>query len=372
MSKEYYIILWVVETATPDEIKKAYRKKAMEVHPDRHGGDKQKEAEFKKLNEAYEVLSDEQKKAHYDRHGTMDNHGQWGFGGGFGWGFQWGFDAGDLGDIFSSFFGGGMGGGSARSRARADVGEDIEMRLRISLEDAILGVSRKIEFDKTTTCHHCSGKWWKTEKCHTCHGQGQVRERVQTVFGIMEQARPCPTCHGKWEKITEKCTYCHASGKIREKIEKTIDIPKGIENGMTIKLRGEWNKGNDGNGDLYITFTVPENEGWLTREWADLHYSVQISPAEAALGTERLIDLPILGKRTIDIKWGTQHWLVIVFRDEGMERLDRKWWKGSLKIHIEIDIPTKISSDQKKLYEALLQSEGGKMKKWWMEEFFGV
>ena len=370
MSKEYYIILWVVETATPDEIKKAYRKKAMEVHPDRHGGDKQKEAEFKKLNEAYEVLSDSQKKAHYDRHGTMDSHGQGGFGG-FGWGFQWGFDAGDLGDIFSSFFGGGMGGWGGRSRTRADVGEDIEMRLRISLEDAILGVSRKIEFDRSTTCHHCSGKWWKTEKCHTCHGQGQVRERVQTVFGVMEQARACGTCHGKWEKILEKCSYCHATGKIREKIEKTIEIPKGIENGMTIKLRGEWNKWNDGSGDLYITFTVPENEGGLKREWADLHYSVRISPAEAVLGTERTIDLPILGKRTLDIKAGTQHGLVITFSGEGMERLDRKWSTGNLRIHIEVDIPTKMSGDQRRLYEALLQSEWWKMKKWWMEEFFG-
>ncbi len=364
MSKEYYIILWVIETASSDEIKKAYRKKAMEVHPDRHGGDKIKEAEFKKLNEAYGVLSDNQKKAHYDRHGTMDNHGQWGWSGGW---FAQGFDV-DLGDIFSSFFG---GWGGARARSRADIGEDIEMRLRISLEDAILGVSRKIEFDRSTTCHHCSGKGWKTEKCHTCHGHGQVRERVQTVFGVMEQARPCGTCHGKWEKITEKCSYCHASGKIREKVEKTIDIPKGIDNAMTIKLRAEGNRWNDGHGDLYITFTVPENEGGLKREGSDLHYSVHISPAEAALGSEQLIDLPILGKRTLDIKAGTQHGLVIVFRDEGMERLDRKWGSGSLKIHIEISIPTKLSSDQKRLYEALLQSEGWKMKKWWMEEFFG-
>ncbi|MBX9808840.1 J domain-containing protein [Candidatus Gracilibacteria bacterium] len=371
MQFEYYSILSISREATPEEIKKAYRKKAMELHPDRHGGDKQKEAEFKKLNEAYGVLSDDQKKAHYDRHGTMDNHGHGGFGG-FGGGFQGGFDAGDLGDIFSSFFGGGFGGQTGgRSRKRADIGEDIEMRLRISLEDSILGGTRKIEFERSTTCHHCSGKGGKTETCKSCNGHGQVRERVQTVFGVMEQARACGTCGGKGEKIIEKCTYCHATGKIKEKIEKTIDIPKGIENGMTIKLRGEGNKGNDGNGDLYITFTVPENEGGLARDGADLHYSVRISPAEAVLGSERTLDLPILGKRSIDIKAGTQHGLVIAFRDEGMERLDRKGGKGSLMIHIEVDIPSKLSSDQKKLYEALLQSEGGKMKKGWMEEFFG-
>jgi molecular chaperone DnaJ len=371
MQFEYYSILSISREATPEEIKKAYRKRAMDLHPDRHGGDKQKEAEFKKLNEAYEVLSDAQKKAHYDRHGTMDGHGQWGFGG-FGWGFQGGFDPNDLGDIFSSFFGGGFGWQSgSRSRKRADIWEDIEMRLRISLEDAIKGTSRKIEFDRSTTCHHCSGKGGKTETCKSCNGHGQVRERVQTVFGVIEQARPCGSCHGTGEKIIEKCTHCHATGKIKEKIEKTIDIPKGIENGMTIKIRSEGNKWNDGNGDLYITFTVPESEGGLTRDGADLHYSVHISPAEAALGSEKTIDLPILGKRTIDIKSGTQHGLVIAFRDEGMERLDRKWGIWSLMIHIEIDIPTKLSGDQKKLYEALLQSEGGKMKKGWMEEFFG-
>lgn len=367
MQFEYYSILSVTREATSDEIKKAYRKKAMEVHPDRHGGDKEKEAEFKKLNEAYGVLSDPHKKAHYDRHGTMENHGQWGFGGGF----QQGFDV-DLGDIFSSFFGGGgFGGSGGGRRQKADIGEDIEMKLKISLEDAIHGTSRKIEFNRAATCHHCSGKWGKTEKCQTCNGQGQVKERIQTVFGIMEQARPCSACQWKWEKITEKCSYCHATGKIGEKVEKTIDIPKGIENGMTIKLRGEGNKWNDGNGDLYITFAVPENEGGLTREWSDLHYSVRVSPAEAILGVERTVELPILGKRTIDIKWGTQHGLVVVFRGEGMERLDRKGGSGNLYIHIEIDIPTKLSSDQKKLYEAILHSEGWKMKKWWIGEFFG-
>lgn len=366
MQFEYYSLLEIHQTATADEIKKAYRKKAMDLHPDRHGGDKQKEAEFKKLNEAYSVLSDAQKKAHYDRHGTMDNHGQsWWFGG-----FQWGFDAGDLGDIFSSFFGGGMGGGG-RSRSRADVWEDIEMRLRISLEDAIRWATRKIEFDRTTTCHHCSGKWGTTETCTTCRGQGQVRERVQTVFGVMEQARPCSACAWTWQRVIDKCGHCHGKWKLKEKIEKTIDIPKGIENGMTIKIRSEGNKWNDGTGDLYIEFTVPNSEGGLTRDGADLHYSVSISPAEATLGIERTLDLPILGKRDIEVKAGTQHGTLITLRGEWMERLDRKWWTGNLIIHIEIDISAKLSGDQKKLYEALLQSEWGKMKKGWLEELFG-
>jgi molecular chaperone DnaJ len=369
MQFEYYALLEIHQTATADEIKKAYRKKAMELHPDRHGGDKQKEAEFKKLNEAYSVLSDDQKKAHYDRHGSMDGHGQWGWFGGFWWGFQWWFDAGDLSDVFASFFSG--GGGTRSSQRRSDVGEDIEMRLKISLEDAIRGSTRKIEYDQTTTCHHCSGRGGETKQCDTCHGQGQVRERVQTVFGVMEQARPCGVCSGKGARVIDKCISCHAKGKLRTKADKTIDVPKGIDDGMTIKLRGEGHKWNDGNGDLYITFVVPTEEGGLTRDGSDLHYPIRISPAEAALGVDMSIDIPIIGKRDIDIKWGTQHDTQITFRGEGIERLDRNGGRWNLIIHIQIDIPTRLSSDQKKLYEALLQSEWGKMKKWWLEELFG-
>jgi molecular chaperone DnaJ len=365
MQYEYYSILAIHQTASDDEIKKAYRKKAMEVHPDRHGGDKWKEAEFKKLNEAYSVLSDPQKKAHYDRHGTMDNHGTWGFWGGF----QWGFDAGDLGDIFSSFFGGGMGG--QRGQRRADIGEDIEMRLKVSLEDAIRGTSRKVEFDRETQCHHCSGKGGKTETCTTCRGQGQVRERVQTIFGVMEQAQPCRTCQGTGQRIIEKCTHCHGKGKLKEKIEKTIEVPAGIENGMSIKIRDEGHRGGDGNGDLYITFEVPSREGGLTREGIHLRYTVAISPAEATLGVAKMIEIPILGKKPLDIEAGIQGGTEITFRDEGLPRLDgRGAHKGNLILTIEIEIPRKLTTDQKKLYEAILQSEWSKLKKWWLEAFF--
>ncbi len=365
MSKEYYNILWVSESASADEIKRAYKKRAMELHPDRHGGDKNKEAEFKKLNEAYSVLGDPAKKSNYDRFGSAEGMG--GFGGG---GFQWGFDAWDLWDIFSQFFGGGFGGGRGQ-RKRADIGEDIEMRLKISLEDAIRGTSRKVEFDRDTQCHHCSGKWGKTETCTTCRGSGQVRERVQTIFGVMEQAQPCSTCKGTWERIIEKCSHCHGKGKLRSKVEKTIEVPAGIEDGMSIKMRDEGHRGGDGNGDLYVTFEVPSREGGLTREGIHLHYSVKVSPAEAALGVAKMIEIPILGKKPLDIEAGIQHGTQITFRDEGLPRLDgRSTHKGNLILTIEIEIPKRLSGDQKKLYEAILQSEGSKMKKWWLEDFF--
>lgn len=360
---EYYSILEVERTASAEEIKKAYRKKAMELHPDRHGGDKDKEAKFKKLNEAYSVLSDDQKKAHYDRFGTMENHGN-GFGG-----FQWGFDV-DIGDIFSSFFGGGFGGNT--SRRRADIGEDIEIGLKISLEDAIRWSNRSIEFSRETTCGTCHGKGGKTETCGTCHGAGQIRERVQTIFGVMEQSRPCHTCHGTGEKIIEKCETCNGKGKTTEKISKTIDVPAGIENGMSIKMRGEGHGGKDGNGDLYITFSVPNEEAGLSRDGINLHYTARVSPAEAALGNAHMVEIPILGKKPLDLKSGTQSGTVLTFREEGLPRLDRKGHKWDLYIHIDIDIPTKLSKDQKALYEALLQIEWGKkMKKGFIEGLFG-
>ena len=350
MSHEFYDILGVAREASADEIKKAYRKKAMELHPDRHGGDKAKEAEFKKLNEAYSTLSDPTKKANYDRFGTAE-----GMGGGFGGGFQGGFDV-DLGDIFSSFFGGGFGGGG-NGRKRAEVGDDIEIKLKISLEDVIRGSSRLIEFDRQHACEHCHATGGKTKTCDTCHGTGQVRERVQTVFGVMEQARVCHACNGDGKIITEKCEHCHGKKYTKERIKKDIEIPAGIENGMSIKIRGEGHEGHDGNGDLYITFDAPTREGGLTRDGANLHYEVKLSPAEAAIGTEKVIEIPILGRKTLTIKSATQHGDTITFRDEGIMRLDRKNTKGDLHIHYAIDIPHKLSSEEKKLYEALLHSQ---------------
>jgi molecular chaperone DnaJ len=352
MSYEYYSILDVERTASADEIKRAYKKKAMELHPDRHGGDKTKEAEFKKVNEAYATLSDSDKKAHYDRFGSSE----WMWWGGFS-GFGWGFDASDLGDIFSQFFGGGFWNAGRKSR---DIWEDIEIRMSISLEDAIKWNTRKVDYRRRTPCEDCHGKWGKTETCNTCHGSGQVRERVQTVFGVMEQARPCSTCHGTGEKITEKCSTCHGKKYEDTSIKKDIDIPAGIENGMSIKMRNEGHGGRDGNGDLYITFEVPEREGWLTRDGADLHYEVRLSPAEVTLGIKRDIDIPIIGKKTLEIPAGTQSGDTKKYRDEGFSRLDRRGMKWDLILHYLVETPTRLTNEQKKLYTALLEVESGK------------
>lgn len=370
MAKEFYEILWISENATETEIKKAYRKKAMEYHPDRNAWNKEAEAKFKKINEAYSVLSDPQKKANYDRFGSAEWMWWFGwFGWWFGGGFSWGFDAQDLWDIFSQFFGGGFGGGNTRRRNRADIGEDIEIRMKISLEDAIKWVSRKVEYNKNHTCQTCNGKWWERTTCQKCHGSGQIRERIQTVFGIMEQTRTCDNCGGEWTTITQACETCGWSGKTSQKITKTIEVPRWIEDGMSIKMRGEWHSGRDGDWDLYITFSVPNEEAGLTRKNANLYYKVKISPAEAVLWVKKNINIPILWKKEISIKKWTQTWEEIIFKWEWMAKLDW-WWEWNLILQLVVDIPTRLSEDQKKLYEAILHSEWWKQKKWWLEELF--
>ncbi len=356
MSYEYYSTLGVDRNASADDIKKAYRKKAMECHPDRHAGDKGKEAEFKKVNEAYATLSDAQKKSMYDQFGSPE-WAQWGFGG-F-WGFQWGFDV-DLGDIFESFFGGSGG----RGRKKADIGEDIEIRIKISLEDAIKWTSRVVEFKRRSSCEKCHGNGAKDgtaiKTCEQCHGQGRVRQRMQTVFGVMEQTVTCPGCSGSGKVISEKCTTCHGKWWQETMMKKDIEVPAGIENGMSIKIRSEGHAGRDGSGDLYATFDLPDREGWLIREGDDLHFAVNITPAEATLGTEKSIEIPVLGKKSLSIKAGTQHDTEILYKHEGMPSVQRKWSKWHLIIHLVIDIPTRLSSDEKKLYAALLELQWGK------------
>lgn len=356
MSYEYYSTLWIDRNASADEIKKAYRKKAMECHPDRHAWDKDKEAEFKKVNEAYATLSDPQKKSMYDQFGTSEGGG--GFGGFWWWGFQWGFDV-DLGDIFESFF-----GWAGRGGKKKEVGEDIEIRIKISLEDAIRGTSRLVEYKRRSTCESCHGngaEWGAAlHTCTTCGGQGRVRQRVQTMFWAMEQTVTCPDCRGTGHIITEKCKVCHGKWWQETPIQKNIEVPAGIENGMSLKMRGEGQSGRDGDGDLYITFEIPDREAGLTRDGEDLHYDVTISPAEAVLGKEKSIDIPVLGKKTITIKPGTQHGTEILYKQEGIPSLQKKWSHGHLIIHLLVEIPKKLSRDEEKLYTALLELQWGK------------
>ncbi|MCK9272422.1 DnaJ domain-containing protein [Candidatus Gracilibacteria bacterium] len=356
MADNYYDILGVSKDATGEEIKKAYRKKAMESHPDRHGGDKEKEAQFKKINEAYGVLSDTGKKAHYDRFGSTEGMG--GFGGGQG-GFNVDFD---IGDIFESFFGQGFGGNTGGRKKKNENGEDIEINVKLDFGESILGVKKTINFDRKEVCSDCAGSGAKKgttpKTCITCHGTGQVRKRVNSFFGVIEQASACPTCHGSGVIIEEKCGKCNGNKRIVEKIKKEIDVPAGIDNEMTLKIKGEGNKGTNGrNGDLYVIFSVPDSFDGLVRENSNLFYDLILDPVEAVLGIKKKVKLPLLGERTIEIKIGIQDGEIIKFKGDGVKDVGRDI-KGDLFIKVKIKIPTNPTKKEKELYEQIAEIKG--------------
>lgn len=357
MAHEFYDILGVDRSASADEIKKAYRKKAMEHHPDRHQGDKTKEAQFKKINEAYATLSDEAKKAHYDRFGTSEGMGQGGFGGaGFGAEFN-------MGDIFETFFngGGGFSGGQSSGRRR-EVGEDLELQLDLTFEEAYLGVKKEIAFTKRTICSDCQGSGAKSKDsvatCPDCGGSGRVRRRVQTLFGVMEQATSCDRCDGTGKIIKESCTTCKGKKYVNQTRTRTIEVPAGIDDEMTIKLRDEGHEGIDGSGDLFVHFRVPSTFENLTRDEHHLICTVKFDPVEFILGTKREIVIPILGKREIDVKPGTDPNSQLVFKHEGFPNLTSKsGTRGNLIVQLELAMPKKLGKKERELYEAIAKEK---------------
>lgn len=227
MAYEYYDTLGIPRDADEDAIKKAYRKKAMEHHPDRHGGDKDKEKAFKEINEAYATLSDSDKRARYDRTGTSQDSGPGGFD-------TSGFD---FSDIFESFFSGGFGRGGSTRRAR---GGDRETIAEISFAESVAGVRKTVTYGRTVKCHHCHGSGAETPEdaktCSDCQGRGRVRRRMQTVFGVMEQETVCPTCEGRGKTVSKKCHVCRGQGLEDIRVEKPLDIPAGIDDGMSMKV----------------------------------------------------------------------------------------------------------------------------------------
>ena len=356
MAFEYYDILGVPRDASPDDLKRAYRKKAMENHPDRHGGDKAKEAEFKRINEAYATLSEPTQRAYYDRHGTIDPRAGQGGGGGFSGG---GFD--DLGDLFESFFNGGMGGGRRRNRD-AVPGADAQIELDVTFEEAYAGVRKSVTYARRTACGTCGGTGaahgHTPETCGTCDGQGRVRQRVRTVFGVVEQAVECPDCGGVGKTVKEKCPDCRGRRVVEERSKREIDVPAGVGDGMTLKIPGAAHGGvNAPAGDLYVRLNVEEAKGGLTRDGEDLLWTLAIHPVEAVLGCRRKLRLPVLGERLVEVAPGTRHGHVIRFRNDGLRHL-RADRRGDLLVTVEIDVPQKVSKKQRELYEKLAAEEG--------------
>lgn len=358
MNKDYYAILGVSKDASDDEIKKAYRKLAHKHHPDKQGGD---EAKFKEINEAYQVLSDPQKRTQYNQFGS--NFENAGAGGGFG-GFDFsGFSSGggfnfegNLGDIFGDIFGGGGGfGQNKRNR-----GEDISIDVEITLEEAFTGIEKELYLYMAVGCDKCDGKGAESgsrlEKCSFCNGSGKINKERRTMFGVFMQAEVCSHCHGRGEKFDKHCNKCGGDGRVKDKKQIKIKIPAGIDNGQTIKLSGQGGvahmPANNANlaGDLYIVTHIKPH-AVFERKGDDILRNLEISFSKAVLGGVEQVDT-LKGKIKLKIPAGIQVGKVIKVKGEGMPRLQSRG-TGDLYVMISIKIPNKISRSQKKLIEEL-------------------
>ena len=358
--RDYYEVLGISKGASDDEIKKAYRKMAKKYHPDinKEPGAEEK---FKEVNEAYEVLSDPQKKATYDQfgHAGMD-----GMNGGFGGGFSGGgFD--DLNDIFGSFFGGGFGGGSARRNNGPMKGQDRYMQMRISFEDAIFGKTETIDIDVDEQCSQCMGSGANSKAdigvCPTCHGSGTVVTQQRTPFGVFQSQSPCPDCHGTGKKIHKKCSKCGGKGYEHKRVNVDIKIPAGIQSGQQLRVAGKGERGANGgpNGDLYIEIIVMKHEFFI-REGKNIYISIPISSVDATLGCT--VDVPtVYGDVELTIPAGTQHGQQFRLKGKGVKDL-RGSGQGDQLVEVKIEVPKKLNFEEKELYEKLrkIQSRSGK------------
>lgn len=343
--RDYYEVLGVPKDASEDDIKKAYRKKAKECHPDLNPDDHKAEERFNEINEANEVLSDAKKRAQYDQFGH-DGPNMQGFGGGGG-GFQ-GFDGfGDIGDIFSSIFGGGMGARTNRGNGPAP-GDDLRYDMTITFEEAAFGATKSFEFYRNENCETCKGSGAKpgttAKTCPTCGGSGQVR----SSGGFMMTVRTCPTCHGEGKIVSDKCTACQGSGRVRRKRTATLKVPAGIDNGQTIILNGNGEPGLRGgpNGDLYVRISVKPHPVFK-REGTTLKLDLDISMVDAALGAD--VNVPTLKEAVkYRIPEGTQNGTVFRLKGYGIPNL-RGTGKGDLMVRVRVEIPKKLNSRQKEL-----------------------
>ena len=353
--KNYYDILGVDKNASPDEIKSAYRKLAKKYHPDinKESGADEK---FKEVNEAYECLSDPQKKSNYDQFGSATGpQGFGGFGGGTG-GFGGFGDCGDFGDIFSNIFGG-FGGGTKTKQAQR--GEDIQMQMNLSFEEAVFGTTKEIHVPRYENCSHCNGTGAKngTEytKCSDCNGTGQVRYTSNTMFGTMVKQGVCKTCNGTGKVIKEKCSECNGNGYKKVNSTISVKVPAGIDDGQVLTMRGKGNCGKRGgeDGDLHIIVNVDEHR-LLDRDGFDLHLKLYVPFYTLLLGGE--VEIPLAkGTTTLKIPELTQSNTVFKLRGKGIKYLNRETY-GNLIVTVVAETPKNLSKADKKAIEELKKS----------------
>ena len=369
--RDYYEVLGVSKTATDEEIKKAYRKLAKKYHPDANPDNKEEaEKKFKELNEAYETLSDPQKRRMYDQFGPDGPQGFGGAGGPFGGqngyysyttsGFDGFGDFGDLGDIFSSFFGGGFGGRTSRTSNAPRKGADLNVHTDISFEESYLGTEKEIIITRNEKCSTCHGTGAKpgtsVVKCTMCNGTGQVKQVQNTILGQMQTTRTCTNCHGTGEIIKEPCESCRGKGTVRKQPKIKVKIPAGIDDGQTVVLRGEGEPGEKGgpNGDLYITVRV-KRHSIFTRKGNTVFCEIPITITQASLGAELEIPLVNGTKEKYRIPDGTQTGTKFTIRNKGFKSVNSSA-QGDLIFTVIVQTPKRLTKEQRDLLTQLAKT----------------
>lgn len=362
MSKsDYYELLGVDRNADENELKKAYRKLAMKYHPDRNPDDKEAEAKFKEINEAYEILSDPEKRKLYDQFGHAGVNQNMGGGSGFG-GFEGGF--GGFEDIINEMFGGGFGfGGSGGRRNAPRKGKDIRVDVTLEFEEAAFGKKTTIEYFRTETCDVCHGNGnepgSETHKCSTCNGTGEVRYSQRSLFGESISVKACPTCKGKGETFDKPCHQCKGHGIVKKRYTKEIELPPGVFHGANMQIRGEGDLGQNGGprGDVIVVVRVKPHK-FFSRENNDIYYELWVSYAQAVLGGEVMV--PTLdGKAKFTIPAGTPSGKQFKLKGKGIPVLNG-YGRGDQYVRVNVEIPKSLTKKQKELLEAFENELGGK------------
>ena len=359
--RDYYEVLGIDRNATAEEIKKAYRKKAIEYHPDKNPGDKEAEEKFKEAAEAYDVLSDPQKKARYDQFGHAGMSGQGGFSSG---GFSMEDIFSQFGDIFGGAFGGAFGsgfggfGGSSRGGARRVVrGSDIRIKVKLSIAEAFKGVEKKVKLNKMVVCPDCQGRGAVNEAdiktCEHCHGTGMVTKIANTILGQMQTSSPCPYCGGEGKKITNPCRKCSGTGLVRTAEEISFKIPAGVQEGMQLTIQGKGNAARGGGVPGNLLVVIEEEapkEGGLQRNGDDLEYTLNLSVPDAVLGCS--VEIPYIdSKLKIKIDPGTQPGKILKLRGKGFPSVNG-YGAGDYLIYVQVYIPKRLDRKEKEVMES--------------------